>query len=206
MTKPGNPSRQAAMGVPAPSGEQFELRFGEQRAVVTQVGGGLRVRLPAIVRSSTATTSTTCALPAVARCSSRGRTAFWEDATRSGGASCNSRSTSTSRTPRFTASSDGRRGPQPSGRSTVSSLPTLPPRPGYPFALALRIEYTLSSNGLSVATTATNVGVDPCPYGAVSYPYLRAGGGSIDSSILHLPARTRARGGGTRPTDRHEVR
>ena len=43
MTKPGNPSRQAAMGVPTPSGEQFELRFGEQRAVVTQVGGGLRV-------------------------------------------------------------------------------------------------------------------------------------------------------------------
>ena len=30
------------MSVVGPSGEQFELAFGDQRAVVTEVGGGLR--------------------------------------------------------------------------------------------------------------------------------------------------------------------
>ena len=34
----------------------------------------------------------------------------------------------------------------------------LRPQPGYPFALALRLEYDLSANGLRVSTTATNVG------------------------------------------------
>src|SRR4051812_38791412 len=30
-------------GMPGPSGEQFEIAHGDQRAVVTEVGGGLRV-------------------------------------------------------------------------------------------------------------------------------------------------------------------
>ena len=51
----------------------------------------------------------------------------------------------------------------------------LHPRPGYPFSLALRIEYALSDAGLSVTTTATNVGPDPCPYGGGAHPYLTLG-------------------------------
>ena len=37
------------------------------------------------------------------------------------------------------------------------------PQPGYPFSLALSIEYALSDDGLSRATTATNVGPEPVP-------------------------------------------
>ena len=34
----------------------------------------------------------------------------------------------------------------------------LRPQPGYPFTLALSIEYALSEQGLSVRATATNIG------------------------------------------------
>ena len=42
----------------------------------------------------------------------------------------------------------------------------LHPQPGYPFTLAVSIEYALSAGGLSVRTTATNVGSEPCPFGS----------------------------------------
>lgn len=61
------------------------------------------------------------------------------------------------------------------------------PQPGYPFALALRIEYELSDDGLRVQTTAANVGVEPCPYGAGAHPYLKLGDGGIDGCMLRAP-------------------
>ncbi len=77
------------------------------------------------------------------------------------------------------------------GRRTPESVAMehlLHPRPGYPFSLALRIEYTLSDTGLSVTTTATNVGPDPCPYGCGSHPYLTLGTRQVDSLVLRAPA------------------
>ncbi len=65
----------------------------------------------------------------------------------------------------------------------------LHPQPGYPFALALRIEYTLSADGLRVRTSATNIGPAPCPFGAGAHPYLHPGSPTIDTAVLHLPAR-----------------
>jgi aldose 1-epimerase len=65
----------------------------------------------------------------------------------------------------------------------------LHPRPGYPFALELRIEYGLSQEGLKVTTSATNVGVDPCPFGAGAHPYLFTGEPRVDTAVLRLPAR-----------------
>ena len=65
----------------------------------------------------------------------------------------------------------------------------LHPQPGYPFRLRLAIEYALSDDGLSVATTATNVGPDPCPYGCGSHPYLTLGTPTVDSLVLTAPAR-----------------
>lgn len=64
------------------------------------------------------------------------------------------------------------------------------PRDGYPFALALRIEYRLDDDGLTVATTATNVGGTPCPYGAGAHPYLTAGTPTIDECTLRSPGAT----------------
>jgi len=66
----------------------------------------------------------------------------------------------------------------------------LQPQPGYPFSVALRLEYVLSAQGLSVSTTATNVGATACPYGAGAHPYLTLGTATVDSVLLRVPGRT----------------
>jgi aldose 1-epimerase len=90
------------------------------------------------------------------------------------------------------------------------------PEPGYPFMLDVVIEYRLGERGLEVATTATNVGTTDCPYGCGQHPYLSSGRsprratqhsarsgpvsqtagqaistGAIDEAVLTLPASTR---------------
>ena len=64
----------------------------------------------------------------------------------------------------------------------------LHPQPGYPFTLGLAVEYRLGPGGLSVSTTATNLGVRPCPYGAGAHPYLTVGTESVDDVVLLMPA------------------
>ncbi len=65
------------------------------------------------------------------------------------------------------------------------------PQPGYPFTLDVSIAYELGDNGLTVVTTAENIGEQACPYGAGQHPYVSPGEGSIDDCVLELPARTR---------------
>jgi aldose 1-epimerase len=66
----------------------------------------------------------------------------------------------------------------------------LRPQSGYPFSLALRVEYALSDEGLSVETTARNIGTERCPFGSGAHPYLTAGSRVVDESELQVPART----------------
>jgi aldose 1-epimerase len=66
----------------------------------------------------------------------------------------------------------------------------LHPQPGYPFSLALSIEYVLSDAGLRVRTTAVNRGPRPCPYGSGNHPYLALSDSLVDSLTLQIPART----------------
>jgi aldose 1-epimerase len=63
--------------------------------------------------------------------------------------------------------------------------------PGYPFVLALEIEYALAPSGLTVTTSALNVGPETCPYGAGMHPYFSLGAETIDESVLTVPATTR---------------
>ncbi|HWX52680.1 MAG TPA: hypothetical protein VNY34_05270, partial [Solirubrobacteraceae bacterium] len=65
------------------------------------------------------------------------------------------------------------------------------PLAGYPFALELRIAYELGEAGLTVSTTATNIGQRACPYGAGQHPYLAPGRGTIDACHIEVPAATR---------------
>lgn len=71
----------------------------------------------------------------------------------------------------------------------------LHPREGYPFALSLAVDYALDDGGLTVRTTATNVGERSCPYGAGAHPYVTAGTDTIDPCTLRAP------GGRWMPTD-----
>jgi aldose 1-epimerase len=66
----------------------------------------------------------------------------------------------------------------------------LDPRPGYPFHLALRVEYALAEDGLTVQTTATNLGRGSCPYGAGAHPYLAIEADRVDGVGLRVPAQT----------------
>src|SRR5437868_12416996 len=65
----------------------------------------------------------------------------------------------------------------------------LEPQPGYPFTLELAVEYALSNDGLSVAITARNAGVDLCPYGCGQHPYLTLGTPTVDELELQAPGR-----------------
>jgi aldose 1-epimerase len=67
----------------------------------------------------------------------------------------------------------------------------LHPRPGYPHILDLTAAYTVSEAGLEVEVTARNAGVSSAPYGYAAHPYLTPGvpptPGVIDTWTLHLP-------------------
>jgi aldose 1-epimerase len=68
----------------------------------------------------------------------------------------------------------------------------LRPQPGYPFALDVRVTYSLTEAGLLVRTRASNVGADAAPYGHGMHPYLLASpAGTVDDWELTVPAATR---------------
>jgi aldose 1-epimerase len=68
---------------------------------------------------------------------------------------------------------------------------TLYPMKGYPFTLEVRVEYALGADGLTTTTTARNIGANPCPYACGQHPYLSPGSGLLDSCTLELRATTR---------------
>jgi aldose 1-epimerase len=64
----------------------------------------------------------------------------------------------------------------------------LHPRPGYPFTLAVEINYRLTADGLSLRTLARNVGAAALPFGIGYHPYLTVGTPTVDSARLQVPA------------------
>lgn len=67
----------------------------------------------------------------------------------------------------------------------------LHPLDGFPFALDVRVAYELGEAGLTVTTSATNVGELACPFASGQHPYLSPGEGTIDECELQLAAATR---------------
>jgi len=69
------------------------------------------------------------------------------------------------------------------------------PHPGYPHTLDLTAAYSVSEAGLEVEVTVRNAGASPAPYGYAAHPYLTPGlpatAGSVDQWTLHLPAERR---------------
>jgi aldose 1-epimerase len=175
----------------APSGEQFEITLGDQRAVIVEVGGGLR-------SYSQSGRELLDGYAADEMCASgRGQVLLpWPNRLEDG-----------------SYEFEGRRHrlplSEPDTRTAIHGLVrwaswraaerdahrvvmehTLHPQPGYPFRLALGIEYALSEGGLRVQTTATNTGAEPCPYGSGAHPYLTVGTETVDPVILRAPGRT----------------
>ena len=181
----------------APTGEQIELSHGDQRAVVVEVGGGLR-------SYSVGERQLLDGYEADGRITSgRGQVLIpWPNRIEDGRYDFDAENYQLALDEpdqrnaihglvRWGAWSAAARAP---GRVVMSH--TLHPQPGYPFSLALSIEYTLSEEGLGVQTTATNVGADACPYGAGAHPYLTLGTPTVDSLLLRAPGRTVVRSDG----------
>jgi aldose 1-epimerase len=183
-----------------PSGDQIELAHGGHRAVIVEVGGGLRTyRLGDWdVLDGYAETE---------MCSGgRGQPLMpWPNRVRGGryeyggesfqlGLSEPSTGTAIHGLVRWANWTVATRGP-----AHVRMEHVLHAQAGYPYTLALTIDYTLGDRGLTVRTGATNRGARPCPFGAGAHPYLAAGTASIDSCLLQVPAGRRL------STDEHSL-
>jgi aldose 1-epimerase len=174
-----------------PSGEQVEIRLGDQRAVVVEIGGGLRsysVGGRELLDGYGADEMASAG---------RGQVLMpWPNRLQDGSYEFGGRQHQLALTEpatgnaihglvRWAAWSIGER-----EADRVVMKHTLHPQPGYPFSLALRIEYALSDDGLRVTSTATNIGTEPCPYGGGQHPYLKAGTQTVDTIVLRAPGRT----------------
>jgi aldose 1-epimerase len=174
----------------APSGDQVELTFANQRAVVVEVGGGIR-------KYSVDGREILDGYSVVERCpSGRGQLLIpWPNRIQDGSYEFEGQNHQLPLTePALGNAIHGLvrwASWQVAERETsrVVMEHTIHPQPGYPFALALRVEYTLSDSGLSVGTTAINVGADACPYGSGVHPYLTLGGATVDALVLRAPGR-----------------
>lgn len=177
---------------PPPSGQQIELTHGEQRAVIVEVGGGLRTyRVADRDVLDGYAESEMCA-------GGRGQILLpWPNRLRDGRYEFAGRPLQLALTEpethnaihgltRWANWTVGRR-----EAAAVRMELVLHPQTGYPFTLALANEYTLSDAGLTVRLSATNVGAQACPFGAGAHPYLTAGTPTVDSCELSVPAARR---------------
>lgn len=176
----------------APSGEQTELHHGDQRVVVVEVGGGLR-------SYSVAGRDLLDGYREDERCpSARGEVLIpWPNRLRDGRYEFGGERLQLPlsepdkhnaihglvRWANWTAARREERG--------VRMEHVLHPQDGYPFALGLAIDYRLDDGGLTVTTTATNLGDAPCPYGAGAHPYVTVGTETIDACLLQSPGGVR---------------
>lgn len=73
-------------------------------------------------------------------------------------------------------------------RQRVKMGTVLRPMMGYPFSLDVEVEYSLDDDGLTVRTTARNIGPTACPFAAGQHPYISAGAARVDSCHLQFDA------------------
>ncbi len=173
-----------------PTGQQLELRHREQRAVAVEVGGALRSYIASEHELLDG-------YGATERCTSaRGQPLIpWPNRLRDGRYKFEGTDYQLPLTE--PAKHNAIHGlvrwatwtPADRTERSVAMEHVLHPQDGWPFTLTLRIEYTLSDDGLSVTTTATNAGDGACPYGAGAHPYLTLGTERIDELILQSPGR-----------------
>jgi aldose 1-epimerase len=171
-----------------PSGQQFVLTSGDQRAVVTEVGAGLRAYavgdrdvVDGFPEDEMATIG-------------RGQVLLpWPNRIEDGQYEFAGRlhQTPISEPARHNALHGLTRWvnwtPVEQARDRVLMSLILHPQDGYPFTLRFDVDYRLSAGGLAIQTTATNLGEQAAPYGAGQHPYFTLGT-LIDQALLKMPA------------------
>jgi aldose 1-epimerase len=178
---------------PFPSGEQFQIRHGDQAATVVEVGGGVREYLngerhvlhPYDVDALCDGAHGAPLIP-------------WPNRLDDGRYTWDGRERQLELT-------------EPEKRNAIHGLlrwrnwslldraedrvrvgTRLHPTDRWPFPLDVSVEYALSDDGLSVETRAQNIGEESCPYACGQHPYLSPGADTtLDACILELRAATR---------------
>lgn len=174
-----------------PSGEQFEISAGDQQATVVEVGGGVRAY-------AVAGRDVLDPYPLEAMCDGAHGAPLipWPNRLADGKYSFdgNDYQVALTEVPKQNAIHGFLRWRNWQALEhepeRVLMGTRLHPLQGYPFALDVRVEYTLGSDGLTVTTTVTNLGDETCPYGSGHHPYLSPGEGLVDDCTLQLQAAT----------------
>ncbi len=176
----------------APSGEQYEIRAGGYRAVVTESGGALRL----LEHEGRALVDGFAEDEMSA--GGRGQVMMpWPNRVRDGRYTFDGTELQLPLTEpaRHNASHGLVRwvawSLEEHTEASVSLVYRLPAQSGYPWALDLHLLYDLSADGLTVTHTATNLAPARAPYAAGMHPYLAIGEGPVDGWELTLPASTR---------------
>jgi aldose 1-epimerase len=175
-----------------PSGQQYELRYGQQQATIVEVGGGIRA-----YRVGDRDVLHPYPLDAMCDGAHGAPLIPWPNRLGDGRYSFDGTDHQVALTePEKHNAIHGFlhwRPWQPvrQSESNIVMAATLYPLQGYPFTLEVQLDYRLDDSGLSVTTTATNAGEQACPYGSGQHPYLSPGSGLIDDCTLQLAAATR---------------
>ncbi len=175
-----------------PSGQQYEITFGEQRAVVTEVGATLRlyeVGDYAVIEGFDEDEGPT---------GGRGQVLMpWPNRIAGGTYSFGGKQQQLAISEVQTQNAShglvrwlNWQVVQQEPHQIILGL-TIHPQSGYPFTLALTVGYQLGPDGLQVTTTAQNVGTNPLPFGVGYHPYFTVGTALIDQAVLTLPAAQR---------------
>jgi aldose 1-epimerase len=185
----GSLGAQASLSAELPSGRQFEIRRGRQHAVVVEVGATLREYSIDGVSAIEGFQAHEMAD------GGRGQPLLpWPNRLADGQYTFDGRELHLpiDEISRHNASHGLTRwlnwSPVQQTESSIALGYVLHPRPGYPFTLGLRLEYTLHDAGLAVRTTAENLGQRALPFGAGFHPYLTVNTPTVDDVVLQLPA------------------
>jgi aldose 1-epimerase len=175
-----------------PSGTQHEIRFGEQRATIVEVGGGIRAY-------DWGGRAVLDPYPVTEMCNGAHGTPLvpWPNRLADGRY-------------RFDGADYQLPLTEPVRHNAIHGLlrwctwqaversearvvmgTRIHPQSGYPFTVEVRIAYALAADGLTVTTTATNVGDHACPFGMGQHPYLSPGGGRLDDCVVRIDASQR---------------
>jgi aldose 1-epimerase len=177
--------------VTAPSGDQFEIRYGDQRAVVTEVG--------ATIRQYSASGHDVLDGFDESEVAGGGRGNHlvpWPNRIRDGRYVHDGKTQQLALTEPANGNAIHGLGRWANWRlaersdSSIALALVIHPQPGWPTVLDVAVVVELSDDGISVTTTARNSGSTSAPYGSGAHPYLRVGGASVDTATLRLPAAT----------------
>ena len=176
----------------SPSGRQFEIGFGTQRATIVEVGAGIRA-----LRNGQRDVLHPYAVDEMSDGAHGAPLIPWPNRLRDGryhfdGADYQLALTEPEKHNAIHGLLRWRPWrPVSHEADRVIMVTTLHPMQGYPFTLDVEIDYHLGLAGLTVRTTAANIGDRPRPTAAANIRYLSPGSGEIDACTLTFDAASR---------------